>query len=54
MSTFIIMIPIDFKITLYLFLYFFGNIYNIDKLTSATLKVRMTPNIIFVGVTPIN
>ena len=53
---FIAMIPIYCKITnfsLHLFVYFFGNNHNIGKLTSATSK-KMTTNIIFVGVTPIN
>ena len=43
------MIPIDCKITnfsLHLFIYFFCYNYNIDELTSATLKEKMTPNII--------
>ena len=53
----IIPIPIDHKIanfSLHLFVYFFGNKYNIDELTSTTSKERMTINIIFVGATPIN
>ena len=51
------MITVDCKITnfsLYLFVYFFGNYYNIGELTSATSKERMTTNIIFVRATPIN
>ena len=46
------LIPINFS--LYLFVSFFGNNYNIGELTSATSKERMTINIIFVGATPIN
>ena len=50
------MIPIDCKIYKFFLtlVYFFGNDYNIGELTSATSKERMTTNIIFVGVTPIN
>jgi len=54
---FITMIPIDCKITnfsLHLFVYFFGNNYNIGEPTSATLKERMTMNIIFTSAAPIN
>ena len=55
---FIAIIPINYKINykffLYLFVYFFGNNYNIGELTSATSKERMTTNIIFAGATPIN
>ena len=54
---FIAMIPIDCKIinfSLHLFVYFFSNNYNIGELTNATSKERMTKNIIFTGVTPIN
>jgi len=48
------MVPIDRKITnffLYLFVYFFGNNYNISEYISTTSKEI---NIIFVGATPIN
>jgi len=54
---FIAMILTDYKITkfsLHLFIYFFGNNYNIGELTSATLKERMSTNIIFACATPIN
>ena len=47
---FVAIIPIDSKITnssLYLFIYFFCNNYNIGELTSTTSKERMTTNIIF-------
>ena len=54
------MVPIDCKIaklhffSFYLFVYFFGDNYNIGELTSVTSKEIMTMNIIFVGATPIN
>jgi len=54
---FITTIPIDCKITnfsLYLFVYFFGNNYNIGEFISATSKERMITNIIFTGATAIN
>jgi len=54
---FITVIPTDCKIkkfSLYLFLYFFCNNFNIGELTSATSKERMTMNTIFAGATPIN
>jgi len=54
---FIVMIPIDFKITnfsLHLFVYFFGNNYNIGEFISTTSKERMTKNIIFTGAIPIH
>jgi len=54
---FIAMIPINCKIlnfSLHLFVYFLNNDFNIDKLTSATSKERMTTNIIFADATPIN
>ena len=46
---FITMIPILINpkianFSLYLFVYFFGNKYNIDELTSTTSKERMTMN----------
>ena len=56
-TTFIAMIPIDWEITnfsLHLFVYFFVTIIIFGEFTSATLKERMTTNIIFVGATPIN
>ena len=46
----ITMIPIDCKITdfsSYLFVYFFGNYYNIGELISTASKERMTTNITF-------
>jgi len=54
---FIVMIPIDCKITIFfltLVCLLFCNNYNIDELTSATSKERMTTNTIFVGATPIH
>jgi len=51
---FIAMIPIDCKITIFSLHLFVGNSYNISELTSATLKERMTTNIIFTVATPIN
>ena len=54
---FIAMIPIDCKITKFsldLFVFFVGNNYNIDELTSPSSKERMTMNIIFVGAMHIN
>ena len=54
---FITMIPIDCKITnlsLYSFVYFFSNNYNIGELIDTTSKDKMTTNIIFMGATPIN
>ena len=51
---FIAMIPVDCKITLHLFVYFFCNNYNMYELTSTTSRDRITTNIIFVGATPIN
>jgi len=54
---FITKIPIDCNITnfsLYLFVCFIGNNNNISEFTSATLKEKMTTNIIFVGAISIN
>jgi len=51
---FIAIIPIDFKITLNLFVYFFATIIKFGELTSATSNERMTMDIIFMGTTPIN
>ena len=42
------------KFSLHLFVYFLSNNYNIGELTNATSKERMTKNIIFTGITPIN
>jgi len=54
---FIAMIPIDCKITnfsLHSFVYFLVTIIIFGECTSATLKERMTMDIIFASATPIN